>query len=272
MEATAAVSTHRPTTSGRRSLLGVLVSLTGAVTVACGAPGGAAVTTTDHLASGSPGAAASTAPPLSVTTAGSPTLRTVPAQALPGEPFGSGPTAGQSLAVIGIAAGRTLAVRSLPGSGQPTLTTLAPVATGVVAAGRARLVGSTIWDEVTVRGVTGWAEAAHLAAPADTTDLTAEVVQRLGRRPVAETMLDLGTAVAQVYVSTEPPSTVTVSVSPSVGDLGEITVDVVGLGDDSVTAMRLHIFGTPGTESFTLKSVEGTPFCSRGVAASGRCV
>lgn len=272
MEAAAAVSTHRPETSGRRCLRRALVALTCTATVACGGSGGTAVTTADRPASASSTVAASTAPTVSTTTADSPTLHTATGQALPGEPFDSGPPPGRSLAVVGVAAGRTLAVRSLPGPGHPALTTLAPVATGVVATGRARLVGSTVWDEVTAHKVTGWAEATHLAAPAHPTDLTAEVVQRLGRRPVAETMLDLGTEVAQVYVSTEPPSTVTVSVSPSVGDLGEITVDVVGLGDDSVTAMRLHVFGTPGTQSFTLKSVEGTPFCSRGVAASGRCV
>ena len=49
-------------------------------------------------------------------------------------------------------------------------------------------------------------------------------------------------------------------------------MDVVGLGDDSVAGQRLHVFGTPGQESFTLKSVEATPFCYRGVAPSGLCI
>lgn len=58
------------------------------------------------------------------------------------------------------------------------------------------------------------------------------------------------------------------SVAAAVGDLGEITYDVVGLQDDSVSGYRLHVFGTtsPSGEGFILKSVEDTTFCSRGTA------
>ena len=51
------------------------------------------------------------------------------------------------------------------------------------------------------------------------------------------------------------------------GDPGEVTFDIVGLGDDSVGGYRLHIFANPAEEGdgFVLKSVERTTLCSRGV-------
>lgn len=283
----------RPHLTGRAThALTCVVALVAGLATACGsAPGrvelsgsvassgaGPSGTQSATPSGSTPGtvATAATASVVSVTSGATwssgATLRTVTAQALPGEPVDYGPRAGQALAVVGVAAGRTLAVQALPGPGQSRSAALPPLATSVVATGRARLVGSVVWDEVTAQGVRGWAEGSHLAVPAHATDLTAEVVERLGRRPVAETMLDLGTAVARAYVSTEPPSTVVTSVAPTVGDLGEITMDVVGLGDDSVVALRLHVFGTPGQGSFTLKSVEATSFCSRGVSPSGRCL
>jgi hypothetical protein len=97
------------------------------------------------------------------------------------------------------------------------------------------------------------------------------VITKLGRTPSEETMSDLGLTVARARGSTHPASRYVLAVRPSVGDLGEITIDVVGLGDDAVAGERLHVFGTPGDESFTLKSVEATPMCARGVV-KGACV
>ena len=101
------------------------------------------------------------------------------------------------------------------------------------------------------------------------------------RIPVADTMLDLGLMVGQLMASQEPPSRVVVSVAPNVFEaLGEMTVDVVNIGDDSVLGFRLDIFahsaedwmqGDPGP--FTLKSVEQTLMCysHRGVSKEGLC-
>ena len=62
--------------------------------------------------------------------------------------------------------------------------------------------------------------------------------------------------------------------APSVGDLGEVIYDVVGFADDSVRGLRLHIFGQPlaGGEGFSLKSVEATSLCARGLTAEGACI
>jgi hypothetical protein len=63
-------------------------------------------------------------------------------------------------------------------------------------------------------------------------------------------------------------------IPPTVGDLGEVTFDVVGLLDDAQLGWRLHIFGQPteGGEGFSLKSVEATALCGRGVTEDGLCV
>lgn len=65
-----------------------------------------------------------------------------------------------------------------------------------------------------------------------------------------------------------PPSRIVQSVAPTVGDLGEVTYDIIGLGDDSIAWYRLHVFGTPGDggESFVLASIERTTFCARGLS------
>ena len=62
-----------------------------------------------------------------------------------------------------------------------------------------------------------------------------------------------------------------VTVAPSVGDLGEVTYDVIGLGDDSVRGYRLHVFGEGlgAGGGFYLKSVEARVLCARGVTAGG---
>ena len=76
----------------------------------------------------------------------------------------------------------------------------------------------------------------------------------------------------------------TVAVAPSEGgDVGEVTYDVIGLADDSVAGVRLHVFGAPTdadlprsallqASSFTLKTVETTALCGRGVTLDGLCV
>jgi hypothetical protein len=104
-------------------------------------------------------------------------------------------------------------------------------------------------------------------------DLNSFVVSELGQIPQAETMLDLGLIVANTFGDVDIGSDVVVSVAPTVGDLGGITYDVLGLGDDSFGGYRLHIFGQPNDsgEVFSLIGVEATSLCQRGVS-DGLCV
>ena len=55
---------------------------------------------------------------------------------------------------------------------------------------------------------------------------------------------------------------------PVTGDLGEVTIDVVGLADDSILGYRLRVFAHPPENNgdFTLKTVERTLLCRRGVS------
>jgi len=87
-------------------------------------------------------------------------------------------------------------------------------------------------------------------------------------------MVSLGLAVARTRASTDPRSDIVVVARPTSGDLGEVVIDVIGLGDDSVVGLRLRVFGQPiDTDAgFELRSVEETVLCGRGVSSDGICV
>ncbi len=217
-----------------------------------------------------------TMPPTTVapTTTPPPTTSTkVPG--LPGTPWEFGPEAGAILAVVGVAFDDALNVRAQPGADRTIVTTLAPTAGDAVATGRARqLAGGAIWVELAANGATGWANLRYLSRQAETIDATAAFVERLGERPTAATMLELGRIVADSIATVDPSSRVVVVKGPQgEHDLGEVVYDVLGFGDDSVQGARLHVFGRPtdDRQAFTLVSVEETTFCARGVHG-GLCV
>jgi hypothetical protein len=245
-----------PTSSIRTSSAAVVLAL---VIGGCGGGDVADPTTTPP-----------TQPETTTTTVESTTTTTAPdtTTSLPGDPIDIGPSAGDVLAVIGVAHDDVLNVRIAPGTDQPVVAELDPLAANVVAVGNARALPESIWFEVDTDGATGWASSSFLGYIGQTTDATSAIVETLGELPRAETMLDLGMIVAEAVASDEPPSRIVMSVAPSVGDLGEVTFDVVGIGDDSVRGFRLHVFGTPdeGGEGFVLKSVEQTVLCGRGLS------
>jgi hypothetical protein len=195
---------------------------------------------------------------------------------LPGVSIDLGwPRSGDVLAVVGVAHDDVLNVRAVPGVGGSIVATLSPTADDVVAGGNARTVGRSIWVDITSSGTAGWANLSFLAYLGSTDDATAEVVATLGALPSEETMLALGMRVAEALASSEPPSGIVMTVAPSVrGPLGEVTYDVIGLGDDSIFGLRLHVFGQPddGGDGFSLESVERTFLCGRGVTSDGLCV
>jgi hypothetical protein len=65
-------------------------------------------------------------------------------------------------------------------------------------------------------------------------------------------MLDLGTMIAESFDPGGGRFRSEMSVPPSIGDLAEVTFDVVGLLDNAQLGWRLHIFGQPtaGAEGF----------------------
>ncbi len=180
---------------------------------------------------------------------------------------GFGPDAGATLAVVGIQYDAALPLHSLPGDDQPVVASLGPLEADVVATGHARQVGTSHWFEVKAAGVTGWADATSLAYLGGTVDVTERTVSQLGGPPTADSMLQLGRIVATAGASGQKPEIrVTVTVAPQeVGNSGEVTYDVTGFHDDSVLGERLHVSGTRAGK-FTLKSVEATTLCRRGVS------
>ena len=224
---------------------------------------------------------------------------------LPGEPSDLGPSEGAGLAVVGVEYNSTLNVRDIPngeiiarldnlmdGARDPVLLVRGPnsddiiarldLERGVVATGNTRKLRTTVWHEFRFGDMTGWSSDAFLAQAGATDDATAEVVAKAGELPEADTMLELGMAVARTMASEEPASRVVVSEAPGLFEgLGQMTVDVVGVGDDSILGYRLVVFFVPAAEDwtqgdpgpFTLKSVERTVLCHshRGVSEEGLC-
>ena len=186
---------------------------------------------------------------------------------LPGEEIDLFVDAGDVLGVIGVEDDDELNIRAAPGTDQDIVGTAAPTADDLVGTGRARSLPSSIWYEVTVGGVTGWVSSGFVAFLGGTDDATAEFLDG-GDAPGAETMTDLGRIVAEGFASEDPASEIVQTVAPTVGDLGEVTYDVVGIGDDAVTGYRLHIFATEDDngETFTLRTIERTTLCTRGLS------
>ena len=226
---------------------------------------------------------------------------------LPGEPYEFGPSAGAGLAVVGVAHDSALNVRDVPNgeiiarldnvmdgardpvlivrdAGSDDIVATLDLRQGVVATGNARKLPTTIWYEVRIGDLVGWASGAYLAPLAADRDATAEVVEALGETPTADTLSDIGLLVSGVFASSgEVQSRTTVSSRPGVFEaVGDITLDVLGLPDDAVWGYRVNVTADAGAEDwtqdnpgpFTLRSVTVTPICDthRGVSEEGLCL
>ncbi|WP_419863656.1 hypothetical protein [Candidatus Poriferisodalis sp.] len=176
------------------------------------------------------------------------------------------------LAVVGIGYDSTLNVREEPG-GQ-IVARLDSAATGIVPTGTRQEVSDVLWHEVHAAGVVGWVSGDYVTPLGATVDTTTEIVARLGQTPSAANLAALGRTVAGAVASEEPESRVRISGEPTVGELSEVTMDVVGQPDDSIRGFRLRVFATRNSDgTFTLRNVEGTVMCyiDRGVSAQGLC-
>ena len=225
---------------------------------------------------------------------------------LPGEPYEFGPSAGAGLAVVGVVYDSALNVRDVPNgeiiarldnvmdgardpvlivrdAGSDDIVATLDLRQGAVATGNARKLPTTIWHEVRIGDLVGWASGAYLAPLGADRDATAEVVEALGETPTADTLSDIGLLVSGVFASSgEVQSRTTVSSRPGVFEaVGDITLDVLGLPDDAVRGYRVNVAADAGAEDwtqdnpgpFTLRSVSVTPICDthRGVSEEGLC-
>ncbi len=191
---------------------------------------------------------------------------------LPGEPFDIVPPNGTPLAVVGVSFDDVLNVRAGPGTSFEIVARLAPTAT-MLSTGEARLLPGSIWYQVSTGSTTGWVNSSFTGQLGAVDDVTSGIVASLGEIPTAASMLELGRIAAEARASVEPVSRITVTVAPTSGDLGEVTYDVVGIGDDAVLGERLHVFGQPdGGGGFSLMAVESQILCGRAVTDDGLCV
>lgn len=255
----------------RRALLGLIVA--SMLLAGCGDDDDTETTTDSTETTEAAGTTDATS--TSSTTGSTSTTAAPTPSELPGERIELFPDEGATLAVVGVAADDVLNVRAAPGTQYEIVAALAPLADDVTATGHNRqLDDGSIWNEVTTGGETGWANSAFLAQLGDVRDVTSELYPQVADRPRAETVLELGRVVADQRAGDElPEPDIVVVDGPSVGDLGEVTVDVVGYPDDAVLGERLHVFAEPdpGGESFTVRTVEATTLCRRGVSG-GQCV
>lgn len=261
------------------------------------------------LASEEPAPPPTTEPPDEDPAVGDSTAPTA-GDSLPGEPYEYGPDEGTSPAIVGVPYQNMLTVHDVP-SGEiiatldasnpyegavivreaPSgefLTSLESWTGGIVATGRTRRLPDAewpdaVWDEVRVAGLTGWARGTFLAPIGLTDDITAHLIDRMGRRPEAEQLGELALIVGDAFASMEESARVIIVTRPIVFEaLGEVTADVLNIGDDSLLGYRLHIHAVPAGEDwmseypgpFTLHTVERTILCQshRGVTADGLCV
>ena len=255
--------------------LGAVIAAT--IIAGCGSGDGAVPTTsfasTTTTTTPSTTTLAPTTTAISVTTSTAQAVTTTTAPALPGDPIDFGPAAGDLLAVIGVAHDDVLNLRAGPGIDQEILDRIPPLHDALIALGETRELPGSLWIAVDYEGTDGWVNLGFIGYLGITSDDTAAIVGQLGEIPAAPTMLELGMIVAESLSSEEPPSDLVVSVAATEGgDLGEVTYDVIGLGDDAVRGVRAHMFGQPGPEGFTLDTVEATTLCGRGVTEDGFCV
>ncbi|HEY6628442.1 MAG TPA: hypothetical protein VI193_05640 [Acidimicrobiia bacterium] len=250
------------------------LTVLGLLLVGCGA-GEDVVTTslpsTTTSTTSSPESTTTNSLPVTTTTTVAESTTTL-SSGLPGDPIDFGPAEGDVLGVIGVAHDDVLNLRAVPGADQAILVGIPPLFSDLIALGSTRQLAASMWIEVDYSGLTGWVNLRFIAYLGATSDVTADVVSSLGETPVAPTMPELGLLVAEHLVADNPDASFVMSGPATVGDLGEVTYDIVGFGDDSVRGTRIHVFGEPVDDGFALNAVEATPFCSRGVTPDGVCL
>ncbi len=258
----------------RLRVTSVGLTVLGVLLVGCGAGEDVATTslpsTTTSTTSVPESTTTSSVPATTTTTAAEST--TTLSSGLPGDPIDFGPAEGDVLGVIGVAHDDVLNLRQVPGADQPILVGIPPLFSDLIAVGSTRQLVASMWIEVDYSGLIGWVNLRFVAYLGATSDATADIVSSLGETPVAPTMPELGLLVAENIVADNPDASFVMSASATIGDLGEVTYDIVGFGDDSVRGTRIHVFGEPVDDGFALNAVEATPFCSRGVTPDGVCV
>lgn len=214
----------------------------------------------------------SSAPTMTTTrTITSSVTETIAGDELPGVPV-QVYAPGAALPVVGVEFDDVLNIRSLPGTDGDVVGGVDPTGE-VTATGGARDVDGSRWVEVTVDTTTGWVSARFLASgTGPVEDRTALAIERHAGVPTATSMPELAQVVADALAPDGVTPQVSTAVAATSGDLDEITVDSLGLEDDSILGYRLHVFAIEDSGVYSLRTVEATTLCARGVTPDGLCV
>ncbi len=191
--------------------------------------------------------------------------------ALPGEPSLFGPSEGADVAIVGVTYPDTIALLEDPGATESVVAELDPLTVTLSATGNNWQLPDSTWFEVESDEGSGWLNARNSTELGQTDDATSEIVESEGRY-TADSIEDLGEMVADYFAPVEPPARVVQSGPATRGDLHEVTYDVIGLGDDATMGYRLLVFGIEENGTVTLRTVERTVMCARGVTDDGLCV
>lgn len=189
----------------------------------------------------------------------------LPENLLPGSDHTPAPEPGVELSVVGVRYDDVLTVRHAPGSSHAVVAELAPTAVNMVATGRGRVIAESIWWEVTTEdGLYGWVSAPFTARGGATTDWTSVVTGGFGTTPEESTMEELGEVAANVLAPDDPDAatSIVMVVAPTIGDLGHVTYDVVGLNDVTEHALRVHVAGQPVDGGFSLVNANVAVMCA----------
>ena len=202
---------------------------------------------------------------------------------LPGDPFDIGPPAGAELDVVGVRYDDVLNFRERPDPSAPIVDTAAPESTTprVVSAGDGRLLTRSAWWRVTVGGEEAWANLRFLGMLGATDDVFDELADALPSTSAA-TVDELVEAIGESRASGPEPSVELVTpVEGLDADGAQVTIDVIGLGDDAVKGERILLtfdltFDDPNASdrevvSYELVGASSTAICGRGLSGEA-CV
>lgn len=251
------------------------LALLGLLLAACGTETGGASTTPEPPVTTTVAPSTTTVAPSTTTLAPSTTTTALDSttssssatsSTLAGSPIEFGPAEDDVLMVIGVAHDDVLNLRAGPGVGAGSLDGIPPTYDELVALGNTRELPQSFWIEVDYDRAEGWVNLSFVGYQGSVSDETAHVVATMGGYPTNSAMTGLAEEVAGVFAEGTAIRSSVVQVTPvSEGDLVEVTYDVIGLEDDSIRGVRLHIFAEEVTSGVRLRNVEATVICGRGV-------
>ena len=194
---------------------------------------------------------------------------------LPGDLYNIGPRAGEPMVVVGVAHDDVLNFRTLPDASSPIRATVAPQATSpeVISMGEGRLLTGSAWWHVTVDGQELWANSRFLGTLGDTYDSFDELSSRLGgdlEDPSIEALVE---RLRAALSADGPEASATFVTDPDIGSgTQDVTVDLLGYGDDAIYGERIVLTVTDttgsGSPGVRLTAAEATLICSRGVSGT----